>query len=711
MKKTNRKWKVFVVVLCLLFTMTPGMVFADAPVDSLQTMTSELNGPGDSETPPENPEAPATPPGTTGDPATPPGITEDPEKGKDPSSQEPEDGGILPGSKTITLDTAEKSYFNYGDLVITKEVEGKPDSIPDATFTFEIEKKHSYYPYDWYNITTVSIVGADSTDSISLRTGNYRITEQSVDDYSASPVSIETEIKKNKESNVEFINTYTGPTTGSLKISKEVSCEDSAVQIPDPEFEFVVAGPNDYTTTVALKADQSVTLNGLDPGSYTVTESTVDNFTPDDSTKTETVAIGSTAEVDFVNYYEPVNLSGSITVIKEVYGDIPESPDTFNIRIQGDNGYSDSVTVSAVSQGSVSGLEPGTYTLTEDPSLGYAPRINPIQVTVSAGGVASATFINDYTAPVIEDPVVGITKKVAEYDGVTLPSDTAFVELLNLNALNKIVLFRINITCNEAWNSDYPIRLIDLYQGSDVTDSLLTENGGALTTAAISGFPDGIVLNHNEPITLYYQVTLPANGTYTNIALLDEVGEVPVQIASSSAVVTVSYSSGGGGDNGGGGSGGGGGGGSTKYYDVTYNPNYPSGSDTSGKVPVDKNNYRYNTAVNVRGNTGELMAGDYIFKGWNTKPDGTGTMYQSGSTFNIKEDTILYAVWELATTDPGTAPSDTPMSTETTAAPTDGLDEVPKTGDETPILIILLLGLLSFVSIAAFSRKKKTAAE
>ncbi len=39
----------------------------------------------------------------------------------------------------------------------------------------------------------------------------------------------------------------------------------------------------------------------------------------------------------------------------------------------------------------------------------------------------------------------------------------------------------------------------------------------------------------------------------------------------------------------------------------------------------------------------------YTFKEWNTKADGTGTSYSSGSSLTITEDTTLYAVWETVT--------------------------------------------------------------
>lgn len=38
---------------------------------------------------------------------------------------------------------------------------------------------------------------------------------------------------------------------------------------------------------------------------------------------------------------------------------------------------------------------------------------------------------------------------------------------------------------------------------------------------------------------------------------------------------------------------------------------------------------------------------DYIFKEWNTKPDGTGVSYQPGDTYSENADLTLYAIWEL----------------------------------------------------------------
>jgi hypothetical protein len=145
---------------------------------------------------------------------------------------------------------------------------------------------------------------------------------------------------------------------------------------------------------------------------------------------------------------------------------------------------------------------------------------------------------------------------------------------------------------------------------------------------------------------------------------------------------------------------------------VIYNSNFPSISGTGGTVPVDGTNYSYNNPVNVKGNTGDLEAGDYVFKGWNTKPDGTGTMYQSGSIFKITSDTVLYAIWEVAANETiqPTQTSTEPQPADTTSAPgsepSSELDNVPKTGDSTPLLLMLMLSILSIASIELFGRRK-----
>jgi uncharacterized repeat protein (TIGR02543 family) len=77
------------------------------------------------------------------------------------------------------------------------------------------------------------------------------------------------------------------------------------------------------------------------------------------------------------------------------------------------------------------------------------------------------------------------------------------------------------------------------------------------------------------------------------------------------------------------------------YYSVIYNGN----GSTGGTVPVDPTLYKLNRVVTVLGNTGSLGKEDYIFAGWNTKADGTGTGRLEGSSFYISDNITLYAQW------------------------------------------------------------------
>ena len=82
-----------------------------------------------------------------------------------------------------------------------------------------------------------------------------------------------------------------------------------------------------------------------------------------------------------------------------------------------------------------------------------------------------------------------------------------------------------------------------------------------------------------------------------------------------------------------------------KEVHVTYRSN-----GGNGAVPVDRNTYYIcddpgrNSTVSVLGNT--LTRNGFKFLGWSENRNGKGNLYQSGNTFRIKKDTILYAVWE-----------------------------------------------------------------
>jgi len=75
-------------------------------------------------------------------------------------------------------------------------------------------------------------------------------------------------------------------------------------------------------------------------------------------------------------------------------------------------------------------------------------------------------------------------------------------------------------------------------------------------------------------------------------------------------------------------------------YKVVYNGN----GATGGAAPMDNAKYVRAGAVTVLGK-GTLESTGCVFIGWNTKSDGTGTMYRENGMFRILGNTILYAQW------------------------------------------------------------------
>lgn len=82
-----------------------------------------------------------------------------------------------------------------------------------------------------------------------------------------------------------------------------------------------------------------------------------------------------------------------------------------------------------------------------------------------------------------------------------------------------------------------------------------------------------------------------------------------------------------------------------KYY-PTYTVTYDGNGNDGGNVPLDGNRYAEEAGVTVLGNTGNLVKSGHTFAGWNTAADGSGTDYQTDTTFTMGAvDVTLYARW------------------------------------------------------------------
>lgn len=73
---------------------------------------------------------------------------------------------------------------------------------------------------------------------------------------------------------------------------------------------------------------------------------------------------------------------------------------------------------------------------------------------------------------------------------------------------------------------------------------------------------------------------------------------------------------------------------------------YDGNGSTSGTVPIDNNVYQQSDIAGVLDNVGTLVRIGFIYTGWNTAVDGTGTDYSGGGLINIGSANVtLYATW------------------------------------------------------------------
>ena len=79
----------------------------------------------------------------------------------------------------------------------------------------------------------------------------------------------------------------------------------------------------------------------------------------------------------------------------------------------------------------------------------------------------------------------------------------------------------------------------------------------------------------------------------------------------------------------------------------TYTVTYLGNTNTGGNVPAGVTSYAGGSSVTILGNSGSpvLAKSGFQFGGWNTAADGSGTNYVGGNTFNITQNTTLYAQW------------------------------------------------------------------
>ncbi|MFX3636379.1 MAG: beta strand repeat-containing protein, partial [Candidatus Pristimantibacillus sp.] len=122
-------------------------------------------------------------------------------------------------------------------------------------------------------------------------------------------------------------------------------------------------------------------------------------------------------------------------------------------------------------------------------------------------------------------------------------------------------------------------------------------------------------------------------------------------------------------------------------YKVTYNGN----GSTGGTAPTDSGTYETGASATVLGNSGSLVRTGYMFAGWNTAANGSGTSYAAAATLTMGVANVtLYAQWTANPTykvlyngngsTGGTAPTDSGTYETGTTATVVGKGSLVRTG-------------------------------
>ena len=311
-----------------------------------------------------------------------------------------------------------------GRIEVTKQVLGD-DAPAEAQFRIALTGPGSD------GGTTERTVTAGGTAVFDeLEPGRYRVTEVDVPDGFdvETDLPVEVDVGAGNTYQVQIRNRFRHEAgqEGSVEVTKVVI---GAGAPTDAAFTIGLTGPDpdDATQYETVSAGETAIFDGLEPGTYTVTESDVPlGFVAIGFPVEIEVTAHETLTLDVVNQYQQQQPPepGTVEVTKEVTGDdAPTDAEfTFCLTGPGAEGAEACETVMADETATFDGLEPGEYVLTER----YLPNgftlftELPVDITVGDGQTVAKTVINEYDEPSPPPPpdlgTVDVTKLVTGAD-------------------------------------------------------------------------------------------------------------------------------------------------------------------------------------------------------------------------------------------------------------------------------------------------------
>lgn len=321
---------------------------------------------------------------------------------------EPLHAPVNPSGKWPTISHLDLCWNGLptGDLEVTKDVVGVETP---GDFEFEI----CVTPLAGGDSICTTVVGDGVARFDGLTAGDYVVTETDPGPtFTVTGSGVTVTVPEDGTGYATVTNTWIEQ-LGRVEVTKAVAGDGAPA---DVEFEVCLEPigdtPGDTVCFEALIGDGETATFTLPPGEYQVTEPGLgERWTMTSDPETVVVVHDGLTEVALTNTYEQeLPELGSVVVTKTLVGEPPAA--TYEICLVGPAPADTEQCRLVTGAGEVEfvDLALGTYTVTEtDPGEDYTVTITPTEVEVVAGGVATATVVNDYETQEVFPPTAPTT--------------------------------------------------------------------------------------------------------------------------------------------------------------------------------------------------------------------------------------------------------------------------------------------------------------
>ena len=335
-------------------------------------------------------------------------------------------------------------------IIVTKKVinEGGGDREP-SDFTITV---------DGNNPTPSSFDGSSSGTTITINAGSYNVTEEGPDvssdyvpgrytpSYSSNCAG---EIQSGDTVRCTITNKYNQFIPGVLPkliVTKQV-VNDGGGDAEPSDFTITVDGNNPDPSS--FEGSSSGTSVSLEPGSFSITESSLPEYTSSKSGDCAgSLSTGETKQCTITNIYHPVDKSAQLIVINNVINndgsEITVKPSAFIITVHGNDPLPRSFPGKS-GEGVIVNLNPGRYSVIADGPDGYTSDYSEgCEGTIRQGDAKACVITNEEITPPSPVPpqppqplpkIETITGFSAPY-GIALNPDNGLIYVSNYGQFN-----------------------------------------------------------------------------------------------------------------------------------------------------------------------------------------------------------------------------------------------------------------------------------